>query len=559
MKLSTRSLCAAVVSLFIGGTIWNGSVSAQQLNRVDFVKELQEKAWSRGIATWGHWGPDPLKYSSWTSHSNRFIPVYLYGGTVSEYLPGPSIYTDPERLKNLYGYLPEGTTNPKANYLDQTQIHDIQAAALAKGKKNIILVIFDGMDWQTTWNAAIYKQKKVSYDSGRGTGLHFLDYRAPENGKPTNDFTWMVTSSYGIEPENKEGQPKLVDPDSQTVKTPDATGGYDPVLGGAAPWETPAVPEYLIGKFRPRPHVVTDSAPSATAMTNGTKSYNGSINVTPYGQQVETLPHRLQRESGKAIGVVTSVPISHATPAATYAHNVQRDDYQDLSRDLLGLPSVSHRDQPLPGVDLLFGAGYGANAATNTAQGNNYVPGNKYLTIEDRNKIDFNFGGKYVVAERTVNRTGIEVLEEGLKYAIEKQARFFGFFGTAKGHLPFRTADGRFDPVRGVNETESYTAADLSENPTLAQMTDVALRYLERDPDGFWLMVEPGDVDWANHDNNIDNSIGAVISGDNAVKTITDWITARDAWDETLLIVTADHGHYFFLREPEVLTGAVAK
>ena len=56
---------------------------------------------------------------------------------------------------------------------------------------------------------------------------------------------------------------------------------------------------------------------------------------------------------------MTSVPISHATPAAAYSHNVSRSDYQDLSRDLLGLPSISHRELPLPGIDVLLSAGWG--------------------------------------------------------------------------------------------------------------------------------------------------------------------------------------------------------
>ena len=72
-------------------------------------------------------------------------------------------------------------------------------------------------------------------------------------------------------------------------------------------------------------------------------------------------------------------------------------------------------------------------------------------------------------------------------------------------------------------------------------------------------MVEAGDVDWANHDDNIDNSIGAVNSGDRAVKAITEWVEANSKWDESLLIVTADHGHMLNLVKPEMLIqGAIA-
>lgn len=60
---------------------------------------------------------------------------------------------------------------------------------------------------------------------------------------------------------------------------------------------------------------------------------------------------------------------------------------------------------------------------------------------------------------------------------------------------------------------------------------------------------------WANDDDNLDNSIGAVLSGDDAVKSITDWVEKHSNWNDALLIVTADHGHYFHLTQPEVLTG----
>ncbi len=60
-------------------------------------------------------------------------------------------------------------------------------------------------------------------------------------------------------------------------------------------------------------------------------------------------------------------------------------------------------------------------------------------------------------------------------------------------------------------------------------------------------MVEAGDVDWANHANNIDNSIGAVISGDLAFRTITNWVEKHGGWEETAVIVTADHGHFLHI------------
>ena len=104
-----------------------------------------------------------------------------------------------------------------------------------------------------------------------------------------------------------------------------------------------------------------------------------------------------------------------------------------------------------------------------------------------------------------------------------------------------------------AGKAETYSAAEIDENPTLADLTRAALTVLETDPDGFWLMVEAGDVDWANHDDNLDNSIGAVLSGDAAFQAIVEWVETRSGWDETAVIVTADHGHYLVLEQPEAL------
>ena len=66
-------------------------------------------------------------------------------------------------------------------------------------------------------------------------------------------------------------------------------------------------------------------------------------------------------------------------------------------------------------------------------------------------------------------------------------------------------------------------------------------------------MIEAGDVDWANHGNNIDNAIGAVLSGEEAFTVVTDWAEKNDRWKDTVIVLTADHGHYFNLRKPEAL------
>ena len=263
---------------------------------------------------------------------------------------------------------------------------------------------------------------------------------------------------------------------------------------------------------------------------------------------------RSLQQDGFAVGVVTSVPFSHATPACSYGNNATRNDYQDLSRDLLGLQSVAHR-KPLSGMDVVIGCGWGAESDDERKkQGDNYVPGNKYLADVDLKQIDIKNGGRYRVAQRTAGTEGKQVLDEATKKAIADKSRLFGFFGAGRGHLPYQTADGKHDPTR-----ERYKPDDIKENPTLADMTGAALSVLGENEKGFWLMIEAGDVDWANHSNNIDDSIGAVLSGEAAFETVTKWIEENSNWEESAVIVTADHGHLLVITEPQALTGVSKK
>lgn len=530
----------------------------------DHLRDLQTAAIKIGSSPVAHWGVDPKNYKEWGTHSNRLIPIYTFGTRgagegvdLDSYLGKNSAYRSDAKLKAIYGRVPTNTLNPNADYCDQTDLAALQRAAFKAGKKHVILMIFDGMDWQTTRNAAIYNERRVSYSEGRGTGTHFQNYTA--NG--TTQFGFMC-----VAPHNDGTD---TDVDTQTVANPGGKfpGGYNVAKGGPFPWSPPSSDIYYLtgrgpdGKGKAE-HPYPDSANTAQAMTSGMKSYNNSINVDYAGQQVSPIAHEVQA-AGRSVGAVSSVPISHATPACSYAQNVDRDDYQDLTRDLLGLPSISHPKKPLPGLDVLIGGGFGNSANTTgdpekkvQGQGKNFVPGNIWLTDADRNAVDVASGGKYVVAERTAGKNGRELLQAAAEKAATSGQRLLGFFGvaSAKGHLPFATADGDFQPTIGrANKAESYTAADLNENPTLADMTAAALNVLGKNPKGFWLMVEAGDVDWANHDNNLDNSIGAVNSGDRAFRVITDWVEKHSHWNETVVIVTADHGHYLWLDKPEGL------
>lgn len=511
----------------------------------DPIAALQEVAVETKVADWGHWGPNEEKYSSWVTHSNRLIPIYTIGGKLDSVRGRNSVYRSEKKLEKLYGRQPSNTYNPKADYFDQTDVYRLQTDAVAAGKKRIILFVFDGMDWQTSQAAAIAKNHKVTYQAGKGSGLRFQDY-----ARTVTDFGWFVSS-----PHNNGTN---VNVDKQIVKNPGGktAGGYNVELGGDTPWSKDANAYYLIADHPEELHAYTDSAASATSMTSGIKTYNNAINVDAFGREVLPIARVLQ-DDGFAVGAVTSVPISHATPACSYANNVHRGDYQDITRDMLGQPSVFHPGG-LSGLDVLIGGGWGVSNDEDGTQGKNFVAGNRYLTDKDLGAINVDHGGEYVVALRTEGEPGRIVLSDAVEQAVDGKHRLFGYFGVGGGHLPFQTADGGFDPVVSVGTTgaaEVYSEKDVIENPELGDMAAAAIEVLNAKSDRWWLMIEAGDVDWANHSNNIDNSIGAVLSGEVAFNRVVHWIESHGGWDETLMILTADHGHYFVLDKPEALAG----
>ncbi len=160
----------------------------------------------------------------------------------------------------------------------------------------------------------------------------------------------------------------------------------------------------------------------------------------------------------------------------------------------------------------------------------------------------------------------------------EQGGRLLGLFGARgqNGNIPTTSANGDYsntglnnfsvfstnglkpDTMRPLSSGETdaqFIAREVAENPTLKDMTVAALEVLGKDKDGFWLMVEGGDIDWAAHDNNIDNLIGTMNDFDASVQAVIDWIKQNGGWRKNLLIVTADHDHYLTLNDnfPELL------
>jgi alkaline phosphatase len=511
-------------------------------------------------------------FSNHTSHTNRLVPVYVFGkkADLSAVMGVNSRYRNPEKIKATYGFLPLNTVNPRAVYADQSDLYWVQKGAVARGARYLFIVWFDGLDWPTTQAAAIVKTGKV-YAEGKGSGLIFQDYDAAG----TAQYGFVVTS-----PTHDQNRP---DVDAQTIAIPTTSmgGGYDARIAGPNPWTlgplAPKAPGYFKGQSANEIdrtgvfsvggvlHAYTDSSQSAGEMISGIKSYNNGVNITDDGRIITTLFHELQ-DQGWKVGTVTSVPFNHVSPAAMYAQDVYRDDYQDLAREMLGVPGILQqaRQAPLrPGLDVVIGTGFGiiTNPKSLAAQGKNGVLGSLFITNADLAAVDIEKGGKYIVAHPEPGVSGGQVIKRVATSAAERSARLFGLVGRdGLDHLPFQTADGRYDPAPSIDSkgelrpAEWYTPADRIEQPTLVQMTEAALTVLGSKPNQpFALFIEAGDVDFALHANNLDNAIGAIYSGEEAVRAVIRWVESHSNWDDSVLLVSSDHGHYLVIDDPQAL------
>jgi len=96
---------------------------------------------------------------------------------------------------------------------------------------------------------------------------------------------------------------------------------------------------------------------------------------------------------------------------------------------------------------MCFWVPVGERKEKDGAQGDNFVPGNRYPTDTDRHSADAANGGNYIIVERTAGKEGGVMLAQAAREAIATKRRLLGFFGDKGGHLPFATADGNYDPT----------------------------------------------------------------------------------------------------------------
>lgn len=274
----------------------------------------------------------------------------------------------------------------------------------------------------------------------------------------------------------------------------------------------------------------TDSAAAATALFTGHKTANGRIDVSGDGTLRYFSLSDKARQLGKAIGTVTSVFPSHATPAAWYAHNDDRGNGYAIADEgfwgdpnTTGDPNIDIRysgghGNSLPPVDVILGAGHPS------WNGGDYINTSiRERLIQDQMALE-----NFAYVERVIGSPdGAERLATAANPP--QIIHLAGLFGGAGGNLEFRFADG---------------SQQNPENPTLTEMVTSALTVLNRHEDGFVLMVEGGAIDWGNHNNNMDQVIGEMVDFNQAVEAVVNWVedpSNGSSWKNTLVVVTADH------------------
>ncbi len=218
----------------------------------------------------------------------------------------------------------------------------------------------------------------------------------------------------------------------------------------------------------------TDSAAGGTAISTGAKTNNGSVGIDVNNKPVETILE-IADKNGKATGMVVTSSITHATPASFISHQLHRKMYEEIAHDFLSTD-----------IDVFIGGGK-----------NNFDDRNDGLNLLDSLK---NKGYSIIDNERDI-----------MKFSGDKLAGFI-----ADGH------------PKGISERGNV----------LVPSTTKAIEILSKNENGFFLMIEGSQIDWAAHDNDAGELIKEIADFD---KAIGEALKFAEKGGNTLVIVTADH------------------
>ena len=288
------------------------------------------------------------------------------------------------------------------------------------------------------------------------------------------------------------------------------------------------------------------------------KTYVGAVSVDIFEKSVDTAAE-VALDHNQSIGVVSSVPFNHATPGSAIAHVNHRHKYNEQSfdskvgnRDGTSSNEVDEFGHLVEDTDNIFYQMVNETKPTVVLGGGHYLteggtelqPNEEYITKAEVEKLR---QGKYdyTFLERGANASQT-LIETAKTLDPEAGDRLFGLYGARgqAGNLPWRTANDDYSrtahnislnrltgeielvppELEAGASVEDLIAQEVDANPTLKEMTQASLEVLEDDPDGFWLMVEGGDIDWAAHGNDLDNLLGTLKDFDESVAAVKDWI-----------------------------------
>ncbi len=230
--------------------------------------------------------------------------------------------------------------------------------------------------------------------------------------------------------------------------------------------------------------IVTDSAAASSSWGGGVRVPNGKLNVSASGEHFLPLWQKF-----KKAGCVTTVPITHATPAGLCVNQSSRKNQEGIAEQYLSL-----------GFDVMMGGGNAYFDASKRKDGKNMYAAyeqNNYTVARDRRKM--------LNASTAQKLLGV-FAEDGLPFALDRSSH---------KHL-------------------------LKNTPGIAEMTATAITHMKDHEDGFVLLVEGGKVDWAAHANDLAALVYDQVAFDEAIKVAIDF-AEKD--EETLVIITTDHGN----------------
>lgn len=256
--------------------------------------------------------------------------------------------------------------------------------------------------------------------------------------------------------------------------------------------------------------LVTDSAASATQLATGFFAGAEMLGLDKDGNYRENIIE-IARRSNKATGLVSDTRITHATPAAFAAHETHRSQENSIPEDLLAADA-----------DVMLSGGL------------------SYWIPEQANDADSMLHRQLV--ELTDNSFKIESLRKDQKNLLEaaKQKGYTLVFNQAQLQQAKGKTLGLFAGsamANGIIETQHRQDGGYSQ-PTLKDMSAQALKILGGNKQGFFLMIEAGQIDWASHHNDTGLLLHEMLRFNDTLNTALDWAADRQ---DTLIIVTADH------------------